>query len=104
MSRLYSNFIAPRSARYNPECVLHVVRQSAIHARLHVHVALIGRAEWLSSVLKGPRDGDAPATTATAQADGIIVAICLRAYVCRSAVRNTRPEMSPARQAYKGFL
>lgn len=102
---LYPNFIAPRSARYNPECVLHVVRQSAIHARLHVHVALIGRAEWLSSVLKGPRDGDALATTAaTVQADGIIVAICLRAYVCRSAVRNTRPEMSSARQAYKGFL
>ena len=63
--------------------------QSAIHARLHVHVALIGRAEWLSSVLKDPRDVDVPAAAAAAAAamaaqadDGIIVAICLR--VCMS--------------------
>jgi len=55
-------------------------------------VALIGRAEWLSSVLKDPRDVDVPAAAAAAAAataataaqadDGIIVAICLR--VCMS--------------------
>lgn len=61
--------------------MLHVVCQSTIHARLHVHVALIGRAEWLSSVLKGP-PRDETLQRRHGKADGIIVAICLR--VCMS--------------------